>query len=332
MKIQGNGRKTALFQAAALLLALTLLSACGTPAPPATPIQISAPASTANSEPTATAAPTTTPAPAPQAPQIPLAQYPVVDGSTATIPLGIALIQQVAGISQQQAEETVYHSTTAQSYRNLMDETADILIVYAPPSSVQQEMDASGQAFLTAPIGRDALVFLLSEDNPVSSLTQQQLVDIYAGKTTRWNQVNGADLPIVAFQRDEESGSQTLMKKLCMKDTPMMDAPTEQRPTAMGELIDVLAKYRGEANAIGYSVYYYAQNMYERPGLKLLAVDGVTPDNQSIGAGDYPYVNDFFCVIRADEAADSPTRQLYDYLTGDGGAALIESCGYVPVK
>ncbi len=50
-------------------------------------------------------------------------------------------------------------------------------------------------------LGRDALVFIVNEENPVQSLTQQQLRDIYAGKITNWKEVGGADAAIVAFQR-----------------------------------------------------------------------------------------------------------------------------------
>ena len=48
------------------------------------------------------------------------------------------------------------------------------------------------------------------------------------------------------------------------------------------------ASYNNVSNALGYSVYYYARNMYETPGLKFMAVDGVLPDSRSIRDGSYP--------------------------------------------
>ena len=44
-----------------------------------------------------------------------------------------------------------------------------------------------------------------------------------------------------------------------------MDPPTELAPTAMGELVDSLAAYNNSANAIGFSVYYYIDQMYSQP-------------------------------------------------------------------
>ena len=57
----------------------------------------------------------------------------------------------------------------------------------------------------------------------------------------------------------------------------------------MGELVDEVASYRNSASAIGYSVYYYVTEMYLREGVKLLAIDGVAPSNETIASGEYPY-------------------------------------------
>ena len=78
----------------------------------------------------------------------------------------------------------------------------------------------------------------------------------------------------------------------------------------MGELVDSLAAYNNSANAIGFSVYYYIDQMYSQPGLRLLAVDGVTPSNDTIASESYPLCNEFYAVLHADAAADSPERQL----------------------
>ena len=181
-------------------------------------------------------------------------------------------------------------------------------------------------------IGRDALVFIVNEDNPVQSLTQQQLKDIYGGKITNWKDVGGEDLDIVAFQRGEDSGSQTLFQKLLIQGGELMDAPTELSPAMMGELVDSIAEYNNSANAIGFSVYYYIDQMYSKPGLRLLAVDGVTPSNDTIADQTYPLCNEFYAAVRQDSAADSPERKVYDWLDTDAGRACIEKSGYVAVQ
>ena len=143
--------------------------------------------------------------------------------------------------------------------------------------------------------------------------------------------MGGEDLDIVAFQRGEDSGSQTLFKKLLIQGGELMDPPTELAPAAMGELVDSIAAYNNSANAIGFSVYYYIDQMYSQPGLRLLAVDDVTPSNDTIADESYPLCNEFYAVIHPDAAADSPERQLYDWLDTDAGQECIKKSGYVAV-
>ena len=139
-------------------------------------------------------------------------------------------------------------------------------------------------------------MFIVNEDNPVQSLTRQQLRDIYAGKITNWKDVGGEDADIVAFQRREDSGSQTLFQKLLIQGGELMDAPTELAPALMGELVDDIAEYNNAANAIGFSVYYYISEMYSKPGLRLLAVDGVTPLGRHHRRRELPPLcNEFLC-------------------------------------
>ena len=60
------------------------------------------------------------------------------------------------------------------------------------------------------------------------------------------------------------------------------------------------------------------------------SVDGVMPSNDTLADGSYPLCNDFYAVIRPDAAADSPERQLYDWLDTEAGQACIKKAGYVP--
>lgn len=258
--------------------------------------------------------------------------YPRVDGSTATIPLSMATFLAVTGSTIEEAESNIVHTKTANSYLRLMNNEVDLLIVYAAPESIKKEIEERGINLNIKSIGKDALVFIANESNPISNLTTEQIIDIYTGKVTNWSEVGGEDMPIVAFQRPDDSGSQTLMKSLVMKEIEMMEAPTYQRPAEMGMLIDSIAQYNNESNAVGYSVYYYAKNMYAQPGLKFLKVDGVEPNNATIQKGEYPHVKDFYAVIREDEDIDSPAHKVFDWLTSKAGQKLVSDSGYVSVE
>ncbi len=151
-----------------------------------------------------------------EGPMIPLAEYPRVDGSTANLPMMAQIMADVTGISLEEAEQNTWCRKTPEAWLALADGNNDLLLVYEAAEVTKQQLAEQGVELTIEPIGRDALVFIVNEDNPVQSLTQEQLIGIYTGEITNWSDVGGADLPIVAFQRPEESGSQSLFMKLLM--------------------------------------------------------------------------------------------------------------------
>ncbi len=303
-----------------------ILTACkGTDAPSGST------ASSAAEQPASSAA-----SPAVQQPEpfLTVEEFPPLDGSTACIPLMAQMMADTTGMDLEEARSSITVSTTAYAWENfgLYDTTTRMLVVYEAPDYVKEELQEANVQLEQKPIGRDALVFIVNENNPVQSLTRQQLKDIYAGKITNWKDVGGEDLDIVPFQRGEDSGSQTLFKKLLIQGGELMDPPTELAPAAMGELVDSIAAYNNSANAIGFSVYYYIDQMYSQPGLRLLAVDDVIPSNDTIASESYPLCNEFYAVLHADAAADSPERRLYDWLDTAAGQDCIQKAGYVPAQ
>lgn len=254
---------------------------------------------------------------------------PKLDGSTANIPMGVLMVQRLLGVSEQEADAMLQFTTTPNAYAALVEKEADLLLVYEADEETKKLIRDSGVKLEYYPIGRDALVFLANEGNPVTSLTTAQIQEIYQGKITNWKAVGGEDKTIEAYQRPVKSGSQALMTKLVMKELPLMEAPTERYPAQMGDLINALADYSNGKNALGYSVYYYVKNMVELPGLKLMEVDGVVPSEKTIADGSYPHLNEFYAVIRQNEPEGSPTRRLLDWVLSDEGRKAIQDAGYV---
>lgn len=256
---------------------------------------------------------------------------PRLDGSTSTAPLAQAMCAVLLGEDLDQVAELINFSRTTQSYRNLMEGSADLLLAAEPAPEVLAELEAGDQWLLT-PFAMDALVFVVNQDNPVDDLTCEQVQKIYTGEITNWSQVGGEDLDIVPFQRNAEAGSQTMFEKLVMAGLPLMDPPISWTADSMSGLLEAVRSYDNSPAAIGYTVYYYANDMEMAKGLKVLSIDGVEPSAAAIRAGDYPFLNPYYVAIREDTEADSPTRILYDWVLGPDGQKLAELEGYVPVN
>ncbi|MCL2488584.1 MAG: substrate-binding domain-containing protein, partial [Oscillospiraceae bacterium] len=227
-----------------------------------------------------------------------------IDGSTATIPLSEGIAKHFLGLDDDQAAEKIRHNRTDAAYRNLVDGAADLIFVTYPSEDESQYATDSGVTLEVIPVVKDALIFLVNKKNPVNSLTQQQLIDIYTDKITNWKDLGGSDAEIKAFQRQGNSGSQTLFLKLLMKNIVPTNPPVELKPADMGGLVEAIADYDNAESALGFSVFYYATDMYNLPGVKLLWVDGVAPNKETIQDGSYPLPTYYYAVLRQDTPAD----------------------------
>jgi phosphate transport system substrate-binding protein len=111
-----------------------------------------------------------------------------------------------------------------------------------------------------------------------------------------------------------------------------MKAPTEKVIAEMGALVDAVAVYTNEEDAIGYSYYYYVTDMWKNDKVKLLAVDGVYPDKNTISDGTYPIRTAYYAVMRSDEPKESNARKLLSWILSPQGQQIAEEAGYVKVK
>jgi len=256
---------------------------------------------------------------------------PRIDGSPATAPLAQAVACVLLGQPRESVADMMVFTRTTHAFRNLAAGLSDVLIVAEPPPGILDELAELEIEVDMAPIAVDALVFIVNASNPVENLTSAQLRDIYSGVITNWQQVGGDNVEIAAFQRNEEAASQTLMQKLVMDWHPMADAPMQSFFSIFDseEGITAVKGFDGSIGALGYTLFYYAEEMKMAEGLKFLSVDGVTPGADTIADGSYPLLNPYYAVIDASHPEDSSVRILFNWLLSAEGQALISNEGYV---
>lgn len=258
--------------------------------------------------------------------------YPRIDGSTVTIPLSEAICAKLTNQTLEQVRPYILHTKTHSAYVNLIDKKTDLIFVTYPSIDEFKYASDQGVELEIVPIVSEAFVFLTHKNNPVESLTFKQIQDIYTGKITNWIEVGGPDVPIIAYQRPVNSGSQTGFLDLVMKDLTPMNPPTEWVMAGMGELIEAVASYQNQPDAIGYSYYYFVVDMWGNENVRLMKVDNVYPDNSTITSKQYPIVTNYYAVFRKSEAADSNVRKVVDWILSDAGQTLAEDTGYVKVR
>lgn len=264
-----------------------------------------------------------------KAPHFTMQTYPRIDGSTVTIPLSENLAAKLTDLTVEGVRPYILHNKTHSAYVNLIENKADLIFVTSPSTEELALASAANIELEVIPIVSEAFVFLTHADHEVTNLSSNDLRMIYTGNIANWNQVGGADRPIVAYQRPLNSGSQTGFLELVMKDLIPAMPPKEQIIAGMGELIEAVAHYVNKPDAIGYSYYYFTEDMWGNDAVKLLSIDGIYPDKTTISSGEYPFKTAYYAVIRRNEPKDADVRQIIDWILTDEGQNLMEASGYV---
>lgn len=253
--------------------------------------------------------------------------YPRIDGSTATLPLAEAFKADFTGADIENVEVT--HNKTHNAYVNLINEDTDLILVTYPSDDEQKLAEENNVELEIVPIVKEAFVFFVNKENPVDNLTLEQVQDIYSGKIKNWKEVGGDNEQIIAYQRPENSGSQSGMISLVMQGKKMMEPVTETVAQDMADIVDVISDYSNGKTAIGYSYYYYATKMYTTDSMKLLSINGTAPTYDNIKTGLYNIQTAYYAVIRKDEPKDSNARKLLNAMKSERGQNVAKEAGYV---
>ena len=243
---------------------------------------------------------------------------PVLDGSEALYPIYSAVAYSIYpensvsfSDGEFSPESSVQMKNTIRGFTAVVDGDTDIFLTAHPSENQMAYAKEKGVELELVPIGKEAFVFIVNKENPVSDLSVDEIRKIYSGEITNWSAVGGEFLPINPTKRLENSGSQSTMKAF-MKGTEMKSNP-------LGFL----------GRSIGFSFRFYVEDVAENGGIKILSVNGIYPDKENISNKSYPVVADFYAVYRKDNDNEN-VKKVIDFLLSDEGKKIIEETGYVP--
>lgn len=281
---------------------------------------------------------------------------PKVDGATALFPVYSAFVQAVypefdysvyerspsfldftdedikgIDIKEMGLKETTHLKCTKTNtaYIRLINREADIIFA-AGPSEEQLKMTRdAGVTMKLTPIGREAFVFFVNSKNNIKGLTVEEVQKIYSGEVKNWSEFGGNNDEIVAFQRPQNSGSQTALQRL-MKGKKLLAPIKADVVDGMGGIIAKTASYKNYKNAIGYSFRFFSTEMVKNNQIKLLSLNDVFPTKDTIRDGSYPISNNFYAITLTDNE-DVNVKRFIDWILGEQGQYIIEETGYVGI-
>ena len=259
--------------------------------------------------------------------------YPVIDGSTSTFSIVHniynAMFIENGGPADKYPAKA---SKTVPSYNLLIDGKADMVIVPYASADILNQAKAKGVTLEFNRIAKEALIFITSIENPAENITAEQVRNIYLDNAIdNWKEIGGPDKKLVPICRNADSGSQSQMDNLILNHEKMHpDIIKNYVELTMEDMLYLVAFYHGggidnpptESYALGYTLYTYLQTDNNITGigdhLKILAFDGITPNQESLATGEYSLTDGYYAVIRSDLPEDHPARAIIDWLHGDG--------------
>ena len=255
---------------------------------------------------------------------------PVVDGAAAVFPVYSAFVNATYPDTVELYDGTFEYNNTVGGYMFLAEKQTDIFFGAYPSEEQIAYAKELGTEFEYTPIGSEAFVFFVHKDNPIDSLTVEQIQGIYSGEITNWKEVGGANEKIVAFQRNEGSGSQSMLVRF-MDGKPIMKAPSEQVNDLMSGIIERVSDYKSTTASIGFSFRYYVEGIIQNPNIKMISIDGVAPTVENIKNGSYPVVGPLYAVTYKGNDNENVDR-LLEWVLSDEGQEIIEKTGYAGIE
>jgi phosphate transport system substrate-binding protein len=189
----------------------------------------------------------------------------------------------------------------------------------------RQRYDSPTVRFIEQPVGFDAICLVVSSDvydSGVTTLTKDEVKQIYAGDITNWEELGGPNTEIFAIGRRAGSGTRDTFNEIIMGSR---EAETPAVSYDAGESSEVKFSTQRSDNAIGYMGYSFVMT----GDTKVLALDGIQPSIESIKSGAYPLARKLFFVTLGEPS--SGAKAFIDYILSPEGQKIAEENGFIPV-
>lgn len=180
-------------------------------------------------------------------------------------------------------------------------------------------------------VGFDALAVYVHKDNPIESITIEQLADIYGenGQVTKWSEL-GVDMgdndEIVRVSRQNNSGTYVYFRNTVLG---------KQGKYKLGSLDlhgskDVVELVEKTATAIGYSGLAYANEHVKLVPVSMNGNAAVTPSVETAVDGTYPIARPLMMYTNGEPTG--AIKEYMDWILSSTGQAIIKNKGYAPVS
>ena len=222
--------------------------------------------------------------------------------------LGQEWIQDFSKATGIEVETNVTSSVSAVYL--LMNDSVDIASTTLSLNYRQKE-----RGYVETSFCKNQLVIIVNGRNPVNSLTELQVQEIFCGHISNWKEVGGPDQAIVVVVPEKNTGAYKNFDRQVMKRK---------------EIIHHLKAYKSPMGMEAVKNFSWAISFIDladaadQENIKVLSIDGIRPVDPN-----YPYQEVFSFVTKG--RPEEAVKSFIDFAFSDKGRQIMEKKGLLPL-
>lgn len=214
----------------------------------------------------------------------------------------------------------------------LGDGLVDIAMTSKPMSDKEKARYPS-LTFVETAIGLDAVAIVVSRpvfDGGMTSITREQLRDLFEGKVTRWSEIGGPDLAVFVYDKEPGRGTREVFDHFVYgKEPPPLVSFRNYAQVGGNEETRTKVAAHGSAVSQLSASWVEAEKGLGALGVKLADGREVRPGEATIRDGSYPMTRRLNLVTRG--APEGGARVFIDFILSPKGQDLVKKHGYLPI-
>jgi phosphate transport system substrate-binding protein len=200
------------------------------------------------------------------------------------------------------------------------------------PAERDQILKKTGKAAVETIAGYDGIAIYTHKDNPVESITQEQLARIFGegGDINNWSQLGvnmsaaGAQDKIVRVSRQNSSGTYMYFREHILKKHDFKPGSCDM--SGSKDVVELVARTK---TAIGYSGMGYATKNVKMLKVSLTTnAPAVAPSVETVITKAYPLSRAL--LLFTPGAPEGETGRYIEWILSVEGQKIVEEAGYVP--
>ena len=188
---------------------------------------------------------------------------------------------------------------------------------------LKEEERAKGFVYL--PLGRDPVVVVGGAGVTVRAISWTQLVEVFAGNVTNWQELGGSSAPVRVVGREQSDTSRQALMAVNKAFREVSYGSRLKMVHLDPQLIELIDRYPTSLSYI---------NRSNLPLFKTrvvpLALEGVEPTPENVEKGKYPVWIEFGLIYKESQGMSAAAKAFVEFVRSPEGVRMLRTHGILP--